>query len=217
VARRAAAAALILACVLAGSALAATGGQPQKKHTAADMARAQKIVLHMGDVGPGWVAKPAATNTGSGTPRCKNFNPDESDLVETGNADSPSFQMSVRFVSSSVSVYKTAAQAQMSWNRVLRPELPGCLGSLVAKGATANGVPTKVVGSGPLTVPRLAPRTAAFRIRFTATSQGLTLNGSVDLYLLGKSRVDAILISVSFGSPPTADELRLARVVASRL
>jgi len=213
---RVAAIGVVVAFAVAGTALASTSGPPLEKHTTAGTAKARSVVLRRSDFGAGWLAKPSSSSP-SGTPHCNGYDPDESDLVEIGSADSPSFQMGVRFVSSSAGVYATAAQAQTSWNRVLQPRLPECLGSLVAKGATSNGVPTKVTGYAKLALPRLAPRTAGYRIHFTATTQGLNLAGSVDLILLGKDRVDSVMISVSFGTPPAADELRLARRIASRL
>jgi hypothetical protein len=204
--------AVVAALACAG---AAAGGKPRQKHTAADMAKARSIVLRKADLGAGWKASPASTS--GGTPRCKGFDPDQSDLVETGTADSPDLEKGVRYVSSSAGIFATAAQAQASWNRIVRPGLLECLGSIFAKGASRGGVVTKVVATGTLSFPRLAPRTAAFRIAFSATSQGSVLPGAIDLVLLGKGRVDTVMISVSFGTPPLADEKRLARLIAARL
>ena len=70
---------------------------------------------------------------------------------------------------------------------------------------------------GTLPFPKLAPRAVAYRLTFTAASQGVNLKGAVDLILLGKGRIDAVMISVSFGTPPLADEQRLAALMAHRL
>jgi hypothetical protein len=204
---------IVLAC--AGSALAASR-EPQKQHNALDMAKARSVVLRTADFGAGWKASPSNSSAG-GTPRCKDFEPDESDLVETGSADSPDFQRSQRYVSSSAGLFKTAGQAQTSWNRVVKPGLLRCLGSIFEKGATSRGVTTKILTKGTLSFPKLAPRAAAYRLTFSAASQGVTLKGAVDLILLGKGRIDAVMISVSFGKPPLADEQRLAALMAHRL
>jgi hypothetical protein len=204
----------LLALACAGVAFAANG-QPRKQHTAADMAKARSVVLRAADFGAGWKSSPSSPD--SGTPRCKGFAPDESDLVETGSADSPEFEKGLRYVSSSAAVFKTAAQAQASWNRVVKPGLLDCLGSLFDKGASGSSVTIKVVGKSTLAFPRLAPRAAAYRLSFAAKSQGLTLRGAVDLILLGKGRIDALMISVAFGTPPLADERRLAGLIAGRL
>jgi hypothetical protein len=211
VGRLAAVALVALAC--AGVALA-SGGEPRKQHTAADVAKARAAVLKAADLGAGWRSKPAGSD--SGTPRCKGFRPDESDLIETGSADSPEFDKGVRYVSSSAAVYKTAAQAQASWDRVVKPGLLDCLGSIFDKGATGSNVTVKTVGKRALAFPKLAPRSAAYRLNFTAKTQGLTLRGAVDLILLGKGRMDAVMISVSFGTPPIAEERRLAGLIAGR-
>lgn len=209
------AAVVIVGLVCAGAALAANK-EPQKQHNAVDTAKARSVVLSTTDFGVGWKATPSNSSTG-GAPRCKDFDPDESDLVETGTADSPDFQKGLRYVSSSAGLYKTAAQAQTSWNRVVKPGLLRCLGSIFEKGATTGGVTTKVIATGTLPFPKLAPRTAAFRLTFSATSQAVTLKGAVDLILVGKGRIDAVMISVSFGTPPLADERRLAALMAHRL
>ena len=212
------AAVLVLALAGAFAALAtaalAANCEPQKKHNAVDMARARSVVLRTADFGAGWTSKPSSS---SGNPRCKDFAPDESDLVETGSADSPDFQKGLRYVSSSAALYKTASQAQTSWNRVVKPGLLRCLGSIFEKGATTATVTTKILAEGTLSFPKLAPRAAAYRLTFSAASQGVTLKGAVDLILLGKGRIDAVMISVSFGIPPLADERRLAALMAHRL
>ena len=198
-----------------GAALAANG-EPQKHHTPGDMAKARSVVLHRSDLGAGWTATPSTSSSGS-TPRCKSFHPDESDLVETGTADSPDLQQGFRFVSSAAGVFKTAAQAQASWDRIVRPGLLTCLGSIFDQGASSAKITTKILAKGRLPFPRLARRTAAYRLAFSTENQGVTLKGALDLILLGSGRVDALMISVSFGAPPIADEKRLAGIIAARL
>lgn len=205
----------LLALVCVGAAMGASG-EPQKKHTPLDMAKARTVVLRVSDLGAGWKASRSTTNSG-GTPRCKSFQPDESDLTETGTADSPDFQKGFRFVSSAAGVFKSAAQAQASWDRVVKPGLLGCLGSIFNQGASTGKATTKILAKGSLSFPRLAPRTAAYRIKFSTKTQGLTLGGTLDLILLGNGRIDALMISVSFGTPPLADEQRLASLIAHRL
>jgi len=208
--------ALALCALLTVGAALAANGEPQKRHTPRDMAKAQSVVLRLGDLGAGWTASPSTGGSG-GTPRCKGFQPNESDLVETGTADSPDLHKSFRFVSSAAGVFKTVAQAQASWDRVVRPGLLTCLGSVFDQGVSSGKVSTTILGKEKLIFPRLAPRTAAYRITFSTASQGLTLKGALDLILLGGGRIDALMISVSFGAPPVADERRLAGLIAHRL
>ena len=77
--RRAALIAVALAAVLAGSALAAQG-DPQKKLTKADQARARAVSLRLSDFGAGWKQGPP-TKQDESNPRCSSYNPDQSDLI----------------------------------------------------------------------------------------------------------------------------------------
>lgn len=208
------AAVVVLALVVTGVAFAAKH-DPQKHHTAADMSRARSIVLRTGDL-PGWKSAPSNPGNG-GNLSCKGFDPDESDLTETGKADSPDFSKNLSFISSSVALYLTAAQAQASWDRVVKPGLLTCLKSLFEQGASSGTATTKVLGEGVLAFPKLAPRTAAFRIAFQTKSSSLTLKGDVDVVLLGRGKIDVVMLFVAFGAPNAALERHLAGVVASRM
>jgi len=206
---------VVLALGCAGAALAANG-EPQKHHNPADMARARSVVLRPSDLGSTWKATPA-TSSENGSLRCRAFAPDESDLTETGAASSPDFSQGLQYVSSYASLFETAAQAQASWSRVVRPGLMTCLRTLFEQGASSGGTTTKVTGTGVLAVPRLAPRTAGYRLSFTATNSNVTLRGAVDIVLLGRARIDAALLYVAFGTPSQALERRLDRIIAARL
>lgn len=211
---------LVTVCVAAVAAVAAAfaaNGEPQKKHTPADMASAKGVVLRVSDFPSTW-KHAASTSSDNGAPRCKNgFEPDESDLVETGTADSPDFSLGLRYVGSSAGVFRTAAMAQASWDRVNKPGLLPCLASIFEKGATGNGTKATVTAKGALPFPKLAPRTAAYRIAVKVTSGATTLTGVVDIVLLGKGRVDAVLLYTAFGANPIAEEKRLGGLVAHRL
>jgi hypothetical protein len=218
VGRLAAVAALLVvasALVVASVAFAAKG-DPKKHHTRADMSRARSVVLRAADLPVGWKSAPSSSR-GGGNLHCKGFEPDESDLTETGNVDSPDFSKSLAYISSSASVYLTAAQAQASWNRVVKPGLLTCLKSLFEQGASSGGTTTRVLGEGQLAFPKLAPRTAAFRISFLTKSTSLSLKGDVDVVLLGRGRIDVVMLFVAFGAPDTTLEHRLAGVVAKRM
>jgi hypothetical protein len=205
---------VVLALISAGAALAANG-DPQKHHNPADTARAKSVVVHAADLGLGW--KGTKSSSGGSNLHCKGFEPDESDLVETGHADSLDYSKGFEFLSSSAGVFQSAAQAQASWNRIVKPGLLTCLTSLIEKQAGSGGAKLTVLGKSRLSFPRLAPRTAAFRLTFSFASQGTTLQGAIDLVLLGRSRIDFVLIHVGFGAPSTALEQKVAAAVASRM
>jgi hypothetical protein len=203
-----------LALIATGAALAASG-DPQKHYTPADTAKAKNVVLKLSDLPAGWAGK---KSTGSGGHlQCKSFKPDESDLVKTGNADSYDFSKGLYFIESSASIFRSAAQAQASWDRVVRPGLLTCLRSIFEQGASSGAATTTATGQGALAFPKLAPRTAAFRITFQTKSGSQTLNGDIDVVLLGRNRIDAVMLFVGFGTPNGTLEQHLAGVVAARM
>lgn len=207
---------LVLAGALAGTALAAPG-DPQKKHTAAGMGLAKAALLRKADFGAGWTATPSTPSKSSGL-SCTGFRPDQSDLVEIGTADSPDFAKGpTAFVSQNVGVYKTAAQGAASWSRIVKPGLLGCLASLLEQGSS-KGTTITVTRRGTLAFPKLADRTAAFRLVANVTSQGTTLPVYSDLVLLAHGQINSAMFFISVGAPmQAAVEQRLAGIVAKRL
>ena len=126
-----------IAAVLVPAAWAA-GGQPQQAFTKADQARARAASLKVSDFAAGWTASPSAGATAGPEPRCSNYHPDQSDLVETGKYDSPDFTRTAdhSFISVSTGVFKTAAMARRGYARVAVRQLPACFGELFARGIT---------------------------------------------------------------------------------
>src|SRR4029079_6931748 len=115
------------------------------RYTKADQARARKASLRLSDFAAGWTATPDTSSSGT-NPRCKSYNPDQSDLIETGMHNSPDFKHSNgSFVSTTTGVFKTVAMAKTGYARVAAPQLPKCFGELMAKQA-----PTTVLAAGPL-------------------------------------------------------------------
>ena len=83
-------------------------------------------------------------------PRCSTYNPDQSDLVEIGDYDSPDFSRpDGTFVSSTTGVFKTAAMARTGYARVAVPALPHCFAEIFKKGITKPSSAT-IFSSGPL-------------------------------------------------------------------
>jgi hypothetical protein len=212
-------AALLVAGALAATALAANG-EPQKRLTRAGQAYARSLVVQAGDIGPGWKGKPSK-NTG-GNLRCKGFNPDESDLVETGEASGPDFTRGLGdLVSSSASVYRSANEAQTSWSRVVKPGLLDCLSNLLRQQATPD-VKIRVLSSQAVSFPRAAPRQAAFRliVEFTVRegARSVTLKPALDVILLGRGQADVAVYTMALLKPFAPQfEPGLIRALAARL
>lgn len=204
----------LVAVVLVPVALAAPG-EPQKRLTKADQAKAHAIALHRSDFPAGWVAKPN-TNTSQGSPRCSTYNPDQSDLIETGDVDSPDFSRADgSFVSSSVGLFKTVKMARTGYARVARPGLASCFGELFKKGAVPAKVQLLHVGALPFR--RLGDRSNAYLLTANVTYQGTTVPVAIDIVVFNRGRVVAAMIFLGIRSPlPSSFVQSLAARVAGR-
>ena len=213
--RRAALIAVALAAVLAGSALAAQG-DPQKKLTKADQARARAVSLRLSDFGAGWKQGPPSKKDES-NPRCSTYNPDQSDLIETGTYDSPDFSRpDGTSVSSSSGVFRTAAMAKKGYARVVVPQLPKCFAELFKKGITKPNSAT-VFFAGALDFPSYGDRSNAYRIRASVKTPTATVPATIDIVVFNRGRIDVAIIFVAISQPlPAALEQSVVAKLAAR-
>jgi hypothetical protein len=209
--RKSALVALLFTALAVPAALAANG-DPQHQYTKADQAKARKASLRLSDFAAGWTAKPD-TSDNSANPKCKTYNPDQSDLIETGKYNSPDFTHSNgSFVSTTTGVFKTVAMAKTGYARVAKPQLPKCFGELLGKQAK-----TTVYAAGPLTFPKLGERSNAYRLSVGIASQGATVKATIDFVLFNKRRTDVAIIFFGIGGPPPSGlERQASALVASR-
>ena len=213
---------LTLACVGSGAGAAAPG-DPQKRIVPADQAKARSVNITRADLGQGWKAETPDPRVGDDF-RCSIYNPDESDLTLTGEAESADLSYvqpsELLFVKSAVSVYKSVAQLNASWQRTVRPGFARCFAEAISAGIAEGGGKGafKASSQGKLAFPRIAPQTAAFRVVGRMTANGATLPVTVDLVAVGRDRAVALIFVVSVvQAPDAAGERALARLVAARL
>jgi hypothetical protein len=213
--RRAAFGAVALAAVLPGTAFAAQG-DPQKKITKAGQARARTASLTLADVGPGWKSEPS-NNKNQSNPRCSTYNPDQSDLVEIGDYDSPDFSRADgSFVSSSTGVFRTAKGARTAYTRVAVPQLAACFGELFLREVKKPNW-ARIVSTGPLTFPKSGDRLNAYRIVMSLKAPSATVPFTVDLVVFNRGSIDVAMIFLGISKPlPAAFERALVARVASR-
>ena len=200
------------ALVVGASAALAAHGDAQKKLTPADSARARSMLLRKADLGPGFKA-----STGSSDDPhlyCKAL--DESDLTLTGDAASPDFERGLMFISSAAQVYESVADARASWRRGTSSAGERCARDLLRREWAKDGI--RLVSMRRVAFPRVSSRTVAYRLKLSAESQGVTIPFEFDLVVLMHSRAH---VNLFFGSGlvavPREDELRLARLTASRM
>jgi hypothetical protein len=199
--------AVVLALVLAGTALAERG-DPQKRITPADQARARSMLLRPADFSVAYTTRPSASGGGGGF-YCNAL--DESDLTLTGEATSPNFTATTEFITSTAYVYESRADSNASWARGTSRAGVQCLRTGLR--GVFQGTAVRFVSFKRLAFPRRGQRSVAFRA--TVTQQGLRLY--LDMVAMQVSRAQAAVIYVSGLTPPPADELRrLTGLVAAR-
>jgi len=197
---------------------AATAEPPKRAYTPAGKALATSIALKRTDLPAGWKADASGGGQG-GEVACPGFDPDQSDLTSIGRAST--FFTSgdgLATASSIVGVFRTAAEAQGSWTRVVRPAAVACLAKQFERGATSKATKTTVVSTGRLGRQLTAPRAAAYRIVADVVTSGQRVKAYVDLFFQGDGSADTLMMVTSVVSPPSAAfETRLTSAVARRL
>ena len=211
--------ALAVLVVLAVPALAlANHTEPKKRIDPADQRKAASIVLKRTDFGAGWKTSPKTPDTNEHY-SCPGYNPDESDLVLTGEAeaefDSPDGDPSI---SSYANVYKTRREAAASWTRSAKPALAPCLATLLKREIEQNGGKAVITKQGTFAFPRYAPRGVAYRVVMNVTVNTTTVPFTLHVIALGNGRADSVLMTIGLRNGVPAAELRkYAKVTASRL
>lgn len=197
---------LLVGLVVTGSALAARG-EPKKRITPEDQARAKAMLLKPADM-PGYAATPPGGE--APTPYCAAL--DESDLTLTGDAESADYTAGTTVVSSFAQVYSTRAHADASWRRGTSRAGQKCALTVVRKELAREGVRLESFGS--VAFPSLAQGTIAYRA--VASNGGVRI--VVDVVTLRRGRAHAAL---AFGSAvipfDRKAQVRLARLVDARM
>jgi hypothetical protein len=207
---------IVALLVVAGAAVAANPRLPKKVIIPAVQAKAKAINVHLSDLPKGdWTAKPSAPD--SGTPHCSYYNPDQHDLTENGNASSPDFTApSASFVSSSTSIFKTAAQGRTAYKRVVQPKLPKCLAEIFRKGISSSGKMTNLTAL-PLPFPKLGERSNAYRISGDFSNASGSIAVFLDVVVFNRAKVDTVIFFAGIGRAFLgATEQSVAGKVAAR-
>ena len=190
-------------------------GEPQHQFTKADQAKARKASLRLSDFATGWTAKPDTSNSNGASPKCKTYDPDQSDLIETGKYNSPDFTHSNgSFVSTTTGVFKTVAMAKTGYARVATPQLPKCFGELLGKQTK-----TTVLRRRAAHVPdsSASARTPTASVGHRSRRGPTPVKATIDFVLFNKGRTDVAIIFFGIGGPlPSRLEQQASALVASR-
>jgi hypothetical protein len=215
--------ALLLIVILAVPALAlAADTDPKRKINPADERKAASIVFKRTDFTAGWKRTTTPTNDDDDL-NCSFYHPDGSDLTLTGDAESE-FERTGGFPSvlSYADVYATAKDAAAAWSRTVKPALARCLAQFFQREVSEPGTKVTVVNYGKLAFPRVAPRTAAFRInvKMAVTQNGQTVNVPLTLHIVvvGRGRAEAGFLTFAPSPGVAAADLRtFGKLLAERM
>ena len=215
--------ALILLVALAVPALAlAANSDPKREITSADEARAASIVLKRTDLSRSWKRTTSLSSDRDLT--CSFYHPDGSDLTMSGDAKSAFERVSgMPSILSYADVYTTAKDAAASWSRTVKPALARCAAKLLQDEFGANPAGTlKILRQGAIPFPRVAPRTAAFRVGlvFSTEQAGETVKVPLTLHIVvvGRGRTEAGMLTFAPGPGVAAGDLHpFARLLSERM
>jgi hypothetical protein len=159
------------------------------------------------------------TSSSDETPRCSYYSPDQSDLTENADAESPEFTLAGgSFVSSATGIFMSAQQGRTGYARVVQPQLPKCLAEVFRKG-TGHASQVVIVSAAAVSFPQLAERTNAYRIVadfHVSTTQ--TLRVTLDIVALNRGKVDTVVFFAGLGQPfGAAFERGVVGKVAARM
>jgi hypothetical protein len=211
---------VVLGAALAvASAASAGAGDPRRAITKADEASAKSVVLKAADLGAAFTARPTGSGDLPPGVRCGPLS--ESDLTVTGDAESPDFQLdqpgALLTVGSTAQVYRSVREANASWSRSQKPAALTCLSDIVERSGGA-GQRIDVVSAKRLAFPKVAPRTAAYRIVARVRSGTASVKVYFDAVLLQQGRIQAGVVFTSAVQPVgSGDQAALARLVAGRI
>ena len=203
--------------VVAGAWASGTDKEP-RHYTAADQAVAHAIVLTQGDLGSAWKGGAKKVDT-SAPPTCPNFNPRQSDLVVTGDAESE-FSDSAAGVQydSEAQILQTAHMVQLDWQRSIpQAGLLPCLRSILNKSLPAN---EKIISVARVPIPKLATYSAEIRVVVNVhSSTAKDVPVMIDELLVGRNRAEITLTTTSpyaERGPVEQSELLIAKLLVAR-
>jgi hypothetical protein len=210
---------VVLLALVAAQAGWSADGEPKKALTANGKAIAQSIVLKRGDLSAAFTPSRRPDDDLPAGARCDAL--DESDLTIVGEAESPDFQLTQPgiyvTVGSTANVYRTLREATTSWARGTSAQTATCFADIVRLSAP-KGQRVDIVSAKRLTFPKLAPKTAVFRVVATLTISGSRVRAYIDAIVMQDGRIQSGVVFTSLGRPVgRTDQLGIAAVVAERM
>jgi hypothetical protein len=210
--------ALVVAVAAAVTAAAGAATSPQIAHTAAGTRLAQASMLRLGDFGSGWTQEAATGKSAGLSFACPGVTPKQDDIVEIGNATSPTFKASA--VGPSVvqrsSTYVTPKAAATLWKRAVKPRLIECLAQSLET-LKSRGVGVAITARDTLPVGAIGDGAVGYRVVATITGKQ-RLKTYYDMVVLrGGQTITQLTISSFLKPPPLKWEIALSKIAARRM
>jgi hypothetical protein len=145
----------------------------------------------------------------------------EADLTLTGKAEGKQFAaasaaLGVALVGSAAQVYASRADAAASWRRATSASGVQCATALLRSEFAKQGI--RLVSLRRTPFPNVSERTVAYRVTLSSRTPQGAVPVYVDLIALMRSRAHAtVIVGRAVVAPVRADELRLARLLATRM
>jgi hypothetical protein len=199
---RALGAVAVAALLVAAVAVAADITDPKVRLTKADQAMAGKLVLRFTDLGPAWsggAEKPISLKI----PVCPANQPNNSDLIITGHAESGlNLQSAATQVDTDVLIFKSAKQVSKLVKRVIEsPSLSDCLRYDLIKSVGGQGV--TIVGVSQVPVAKAGDHSALYRVTLSVKSGSKTVPVYSDFLYVSKGRAQYSVNIVAPGAIKT--------------
>ena len=180
---------------------------------------ARALLIARGDLGSGWTVSAPAPRTVPALACGQLHLKLRGAAARPLQAASPTFKRTADgpFVGQTAYVYANATDERQVWRGVARSALLTCLVQSFVHGG-GQGVRFTVAAKRMRAAPRLAVKAASYALEATATSGTQSTNVYLGVFLLGGGTgITELSFSSVDSPPPTALELRLARIVAGRL
>jgi hypothetical protein len=203
----------VLAALLAAAVAAADTTDPKTKITKADQARASASLLRFSDLGAAWSGA-AETPTSLKIPVCPGQQPNNSDLVLTGHAESYlELKTEGLQIDTDVEVFRNAGQVDALYKRMTAPLLSSCLQYDLLK--SVGGTAAKVGKVTKLALVSAGSHSSDYRVALTYSGHPIVS----DYVFVAQGRTQFFVNVVAPG--PLASQLlalenRVAKTLAGR-
>jgi len=182
---------------------------PKRAITPADQARARAMQLRASDLVGAY--QPLAGGRTHVT--CKGL--DQSDLTVTGEAKLKNWLLAPTFVNSGAVVFASVRDAEASWSRQVGPAGLRCALQESRRAAARTGGTVRSIRRVPF--PRLAPKTASYRVLAALGPQGPLLANQVVALQRARAQAYFSVTTLADAPMPQSELVRLARLVAGRM